>query len=33
LNQIRHLGFTSPDALREQFRDVPKAHLAERAAA
>jgi transposase len=33
LNQIRHLGFTSPDALREQFRDVPKAHLATRAAA
>jgi transposase len=33
LNQIRHLGFTAPDALREQFRDVPKAHLAERAAA
>jgi transposase len=32
LNQIRHLGFTSPDALREQFRDVPTAHLAERAA-
>ena len=32
LNQIRHLGFTSPDSLREQFRDVPKAHLAERAA-
>jgi len=32
LNQIRHLGFTSPDALREQFRDVPKAHLADRAA-
>jgi transposase len=33
LNQIRHLGFTSPDALREQFRDVPAAHLAARAAA
>jgi transposase len=32
LNQIRHLGFTSPDALREQFRDLPKAHLAARAA-
>jgi transposase len=32
LNQIRHLGFTSPDLLREQFRDVPKAHLAQRAA-
>jgi transposase len=33
LNQIRHLGFTSPDSLREQFRDVSKAHLAQRAAA
>jgi transposase len=33
LNQIRHLGFTSPDSLREQFRDVPKAHLARQAAA
>jgi transposase len=33
LNQIRHLGFTSPDALREQFRDVSKAHLARQAAA
>ncbi len=33
LNQIRHLGFTAPDALREQFRDVPRAHLARRAAA
>jgi transposase len=33
LNQIRHLAFTSPDSLREQFRDVPKAHLAARAAA
>jgi transposase len=33
LNQIRHLGFTSPDGLREQFRDVPKAHLARQAAA
>jgi transposase len=32
LNQIRHLGFTSPDLLREQFRDVPKAHLARQAA-
>ncbi len=32
LNQIRHLGFTSPDSLREQFRDVPTAHLAEQAA-
>jgi transposase len=33
LNQIRHLGFTSPDLLREQFRVISKAHLAERAAA
>ncbi len=33
LNQIRHLGFTAPDSLREQFRDVSKAHLARRAAA
>jgi transposase len=32
LNQIRHLGFTAPDQLREQFRDVPKAHLARHAA-
>ncbi len=32
LNQIRHLGFTAPDELREQFRDVSKAHLAEQAA-
>ena len=32
LNQIRHLGFTAPDVLREQFRDVPKAHLARQAA-
>jgi transposase len=33
LNQIRHLGFTAPDSLREQFRDVAKAHLARQAAA
>jgi transposase len=33
LNQIRHLGFTSPDLLREQFRDVPKGRLARQAAA
>ena len=33
LNQIRHLGFTAPDSLREQSRDVPKAHLARQAAA
>jgi transposase len=33
LNQIRHLGFTAPDELREQFRDVPRNHLARTAAA
>jgi transposase len=33
LNQIRHLGFTAPDLLREQFRDVPKTQLARQAAA
>ena len=33
LNQIRHLGFTAPDSLREQFRDVPKTRLAGQAAA
>ena len=33
MNQIRHLGFTSPDLLREQFRDVPKIRLARQAAA
>jgi transposase len=33
LNQIRHLGFCGPDALREQFRDVPKTALARQAAA
>jgi transposase len=33
LNQIRHLGFTAPDSLREQFRDVPKTRLARQAAA
>jgi transposase len=32
LNQIRHLGFTAPDLLREQFRDVAKTHLAALAA-
>ncbi|HET7720774.1 MAG TPA: IS110 family transposase, partial [Acidimicrobiales bacterium] len=32
LNQIRHLGFTAPDELRERFRDVPRAHLAALAA-
>ena len=33
LNQIRHLGFCGPDALREQFRHVPKTTLARQAAA
>ncbi len=33
LNQIRHLGFTAPDELREQFRAVPVDHLAATAAA
>jgi transposase len=33
LNQIRHLGFTAPDELRERFRDVPRDHLARTAAA
>jgi transposase len=33
LNQIRHLGFTAPDQLRERFRGVPRSSLAERAAA
>jgi transposase len=33
LNQIRHLGFTSPDRLREQFRGVAKSSLARQAAA
>ena len=28
LNQIRHLGFTAPDELRERFRDVPVDRLA-----
>jgi transposase len=32
LNQLRHLGFTAPDALRERFRDVPVGFLAETAA-
>jgi transposase len=32
LNQIRHLGFTAPDELRERFRDVPRAQLASTAA-
>ena len=33
LNQIRHLGFTAPDELRERFRDVPAHQLAAMAAA
>ena len=33
LNQLRHLGFTAPDELRERFRGAPVAVLAETAAA
>jgi transposase len=33
LNQIRHLGFTAPDELRERLRDVPGDRLACTAAA
>jgi transposase len=33
LNQIRHLGFTAPDELRERLRDVPVDQLAATAAA
>src|SRR5436190_19798933 len=33
LNQIRHLGFTAPDALRERLRDVPVDQLGRTAAA
>jgi transposase len=33
LNQIRHLGFTAPDELREQLRDVPRGRIARTAAA
>jgi transposase len=33
LNQIRHLGFTAPDELRERLRDVPADRLAATAAA
>ena len=33
LNQIRHLGFTAPDELRERFRGVPRSRLAQTAAA
>jgi transposase len=32
LNQIRHLGFTAPDELRERLRGVPREHLARAAA-
>ena len=32
LNQIRHLGFTAPDELRERLRGVPPEHLARTAA-
>jgi transposase len=32
LNQLRHLGFTAPDELRERFRDIPVGLLAETAA-
>ncbi len=32
LNQIRHLGFTAPDELRERLRDVPAEQLARTAA-
>jgi transposase len=32
LNQIRHLGFTAPDELRERLRDVPADQLARTAA-
>ena len=32
LNQIRHLGFTAPDELRERLRGVPREHLARTAA-
>jgi transposase len=33
MNQIRHLGFTAPDELRERLRDVPADQLARTAAA
>jgi transposase len=33
LNQIRHLGFTAPEELRERFRDVHRDRLARTAAA
>jgi transposase len=33
LNQIRHLGFTAPDDLRQRFQGCSRQHLAARAAA
>jgi transposase len=33
LNQIRHLGFTAPDELRERLRGISRHHLAAEAAA
>jgi len=33
LNQIRHLGFTAPDQLRQRLAGVSRHHLAARAAA
>jgi transposase len=33
LNQIRHLGFTTPGQLRQRLAGVPRQHLAARAAA
>jgi transposase len=33
LNQLRHLGFSAPDELREGFRGVPRTQLADVAAA
>jgi transposase len=33
LNQIRHLGFTAPEELRERLRDIDRDHLARTAAA
>ena len=33
MNQIRHLGFTAPDELRERLKGVPRSSLAATAAA
>ena len=33
LNQVRHVGFTAPDDLRERFRGVSRGTLARQAAA